>query len=100
MTRIREWFEKWFNNEMTSGLLMIAAMFASILCANSPWREPIENFWNTRLFVGIADLKFSRPLDWWINDVLMVFFFLQIGFELKKEIKEGYVARTCTRYQK
>ena len=92
MTRIREWFEKWFNNEMTSGLLMIAAMFASILCANSPWREPIENFWNTRLFVGIADVKFSRPLDWWINDVLMVFFFLQIGFELKKEIKEGFLS--------
>ena len=77
---------------MTSGLLMIAAMFASILCANSPWREPIENFWNTRLFVGIADVKFSRPLDWWINDVLMVFFFLQIGFELKKEIKEGFLS--------
>lgn len=92
MIRIREWFEKWMNNEMTSGVLMIAAMIASILFANSPWREAIENFWNTRLFVGVADIKFSRPLDWWINDVLMVFFFLQIGFELKKEIKEGFLS--------
>ncbi len=92
MTRIREWFEKLINNEMTSGILMIVAMFASILFANSPWREPIENFWNTRLFVGVSDIKFSRPLDWWINDVLMVFFFLQIGFELKKEIKEGFLS--------
>lgn len=92
MIRIREWFEKWMNNEMTSGILMIAAMIASILFANSPWHEPIENFWNTRLFVGVADIKFSRPLDWWINDVLMVFFFLQIGFELKKEIKEGFLS--------
>ena len=92
MVRLREWFEKWMNNEMTSGILMIAAMIASILCANSPWREPIENFWSTRLFVGISEIKFSRPLDWWINDVLMVFFFLQIGFELKKEIKEGFLS--------
>ena len=92
MVRLREWFEKWMNNEMTSGILMISAMVASVLCANSPWREPIENFWSTRLFVGISEIKFSRPLDWWINDVLMVFFFLQIGFELKKEIKEGFLS--------
>lgn len=92
MVRIRDWFEKFVGNDMTSGLLMISAMLASILFANSPWRESIEHFWETNIFIGVADVQFSRPLEWWVNDVLMVFFFLQIGFELKREMKEGFLA--------
>lgn len=90
--KIKGWFEKLLNNEMTSGILMIAAMVASIICANTAWHEPIAHFWETKLFIGIAHLKFSRPLEWWINDVLMVFFFLQIGLELKKEMREGFLS--------
>lgn len=90
--KVKEWFEKLINNEMTSGILMIAAMVASIICANTAWHEPIADFWETRLFVGIAKIKFSRPLEWWINDVLMVFFFLQIGLELKREMREGFLS--------
>ena len=92
MVRIRDWFEKFVGNDMTSGLLMISAMLASILFANSPWHESIEHFWETNIFIGVADVQFSRPLEWWVNDVLMVFFFLQIGFELKREMKEGFLA--------
>lgn len=92
MMRIRDWFEKFVGNDMTSGLLMISATLASILFANSPWRESIEHFWETNVFIGVADIQFSRPLEWWVNDVLMVFFFLQIGFELKREMKEGFLA--------
>ena len=92
MMRIRDWFEKFVGNDMTSGLLMISAMLASILFANSPWRESIEHFWENNVFIGVADIQFSRPLEWWVNDVLMVFFFLQIGFELKREMKEGFLA--------
>ncbi len=92
MMRIRDWFEKFVGNDMTSGLLMISAMLASILFANSPWHESIEHFWETNIFIGVADVQFSRPLEWWVNDVLMVFFFLQIGFELKREMKEGFLA--------
>ena len=92
MLRFKDWLEKFINNEMTSGLLMIAAMVASIICANSPWGEPIKHFWETQLFVGIADMNFSQSLEWWVNDVLMVFFFLQIGLELKREMKEGFLS--------
>ena len=80
------------NNDLTSGILMILAMIASIICANSDVREPVEHFWNTRLFVGLGNLSFSRSLEWWVNDVLMVFFFLQVGLELKREMKEGFLS--------
>ncbi len=92
MFQIREWFERAAASDMSSGILMIAAMLASILFANSPWHEPIAHFFETDLFVGVADIKFARPLEWWINDVLMVFFFLQVGLELKREMKEGFLS--------
>lgn len=89
---IREIWNKIVCNDMTSGILMILAMFASIICANTGVREPIAHFWETPLFVGMGDLSFSKPLEWWVNDVLMVFFFLQVGLELKKEMKEGFLS--------
>lgn len=88
----REIWNKIISNDMTSGILMILATFASIICANTNLREPIAHFWETQLFVGIGKLNFSKSLEWWVNDVLMVFFFLQVGLELKKEMKEGFLS--------
>ncbi len=89
---LREWLEKIIYNEMTSGVLMIAAMIASIWCANSDLHYKVYEFWNVKLFVGLSDVEFSRPLEWWVNDVLMVFFFLQVGLELKREMREGFLS--------
>lgn len=88
----REIWNKFICNDMTSGILMILAMFASIICANTGLRESIAHFWETPLFVGLGKLSFSRSLEWWVNDVLMVFFFLQVGLELKREMKEGFLS--------
>ena len=88
----RDVWNKVISSDMTSGILMIAAMFASIICANTSFREPIAHFWEMPLFVGVGNLSFSKSLEWWVNDVLMVFFFLQVGLELKKEMKEGFLS--------
>ena len=91
---IKRLFRNFFDNEVSSGILMIVAMVASICLANTQWNEIIAHFWETQLFVGVSDIKFSHSLEWWINDVLMVFFFLQIGLELKREMKEGFLSDT------
>lgn len=90
--KIKQWIKDLIDNDMTSGILMIGAMLLSIIFANSPWHNAIESFWNTQLFVGISNIRFSKSLEWWINDVLMVFFFLQIGLELKREMREGFLS--------
>ena len=89
---VKEWLEDLIDNDMTSGILMILAMVVSICLANSSYHEAIENFWATKMFVGVGKLSFSQSIEWWVNDVLMVFFFLQIGLELKREMKEGFLS--------
>ena len=89
---IKRKFRNFFKSEVSSGILMILSMFVSIILANSSLHETITHFFETQLFLGFADFKFSRSLEWWINDVLMVFFFLQIGLELKREMKEGFLS--------
>lgn len=70
---------------------MMSAAVLSVIFANTPLHTQISHFFETDLFAGIGNFRFSRPLEWWINDVFMVFFFLHIGLELKSEMKEGFL---------
>lgn len=88
----KAWFEKILNNEATSGLVMIFAMIAAIVCANTAAREPVHHFLQTTITLGVGDQMFPKSIEWWVNDILMVFFFLQVGLELKREMKEGFLS--------
>ncbi|MBO4520074.1 MAG: Na+/H+ antiporter NhaA [Alphaproteobacteria bacterium] len=88
----KAWFEKILNNEATSGLVMIFAMIAAIVCANTSAREPVHHFLETTITLGIGDVMFPKSIEWWVNDALMVFFFLSVGLELKREMKEGFLS--------
>ncbi len=88
----KAWFEKLINNEATSGLVMIFAMIVAIVCANTAAREPVHHFLQTTITLGVGEQMFPRSIEWWVNDILMVFFFLQVGLELKREMKEGFLS--------
>ncbi len=88
----KAWFERLLNNEATSGLIMIFAMIAAIVCANTAAREPVHRFLQTTVTLGIGDQMFPKSIEWWVNDILMVFFFLQVGLELKREMTEGFLS--------
>lgn len=88
----KAWFERLLNNEATSGLVMIFAMVVAIICANTAVREPVHHFLQTTITLGIGDRMFPKSIEWWVNDILMVFFFLQVGLELKREMKEGFLS--------
>ena len=78
--KVKEWIDKIFGSDISSGLLMIFAMFAAIITANSPYRDVAVHLFETKVFVGVAKFRFSRSFEWWINDVMMVFFFLILYF--------------------
>ncbi len=74
-------FNEFFNSEKAGGLILIAMTVVSLLLANSAWQGPYVVFWD-------YDLA-GHSIVHWINEGLMVFFFLLIGLELEREIYIG-----------
>jgi NhaA family Na+:H+ antiporter len=70
-----------FENEKSSGLILVFATGVSLVLANSAWQTDYLKFWH----IGLG----GQSLVHWINDGLMSVFFLLIGLELKKELRHG-----------
>jgi len=80
--------------ESSSGYLLIAATVLALLMANiSVAQTAYEWFLGLHLTITLGGLGVDKPLLLWINDALMVFFFMLVGLELKREMVEGQLSR-------
>ena len=80
--------------ESASGLLLIGATAVALIMANIPATlRAYDWFLGLQLTITIGGLGVDKPLLLWINDALMVFFFMLVGLELKREVVEGQLSR-------
>jgi NhaA family Na+:H+ antiporter len=80
--------------ESASGLVLIAATVVALLMANIPIAETAYKWLlDQHLTVTLGGWGVDKPLLLWVNDALMVFFFMLVGLELKREIVEGQLSR-------
>ncbi|GLK81836.1 Na+/H+ antiporter NhaA [Methylopila turkensis] len=70
-----------FANEASAGLILMAAAALGLIVANSPLATAY--FATLKAYVG------GLSVLHWINDALMVVFFLLVGLEIKRELLEG-----------
>jgi len=80
------------RSETTAGLVTLSAMLLAFALANSPLRDLYQLVHHLRVSVRVGELGIDKPLILWINDGLMVFFFLLIALELKREVLEGQLS--------
>ena len=74
-------FNKFFDSEKSSGILLIVCTVVSLVIANSTLGADYLGFWQTK--VG------GLTVEYWTNDALMAIFFLLIGLELERELYVG-----------
>lgn len=84
--------KKFINSETSGGVLMILTAIIAMLVANAPTAEWYYHFVKTPISFGFGDASVSEPLKQWVKDILMVFFFLLVGMELKREAIEGFLS--------
>jgi len=77
------------STETGSAAIVLAAAVAALVWANSPWSDSYESVWTTKLSIQIGSSGISEDLRHWVNDGLMVFFFLVVGLEAKRELDVG-----------
>ena len=72
--------------------MLIAAALLAFAWANSPWAGSYYAMLKVRLGVGSAASRLEKPLQLWVNDLLMAVFFFLVGLEIKREVLVGELA--------
>jgi len=83
--------ERFVHSETSGSILLFAATVAALVWANSSWSASYFALWKLPLQLGRRPLL-SMDLHHWIDDGLMVLFFLVVGLEIKREIVKGELA--------
>jgi Na+:H+ antiporter, NhaA family len=84
----RTMLERFVHSETSGSVLLFGATVVALVWANSPWSSSYFAIWKLPLNLGGRPL-FSMDLHHWIDDGLMVLFFLVVGLEIKREIVKG-----------
>ncbi|HUO86327.1 MAG TPA: Na+/H+ antiporter NhaA [Thermoanaerobaculia bacterium] len=85
-------FQRFFQLESASGILLLVAAVAALVWANSPFAESYFDLWRTPGTAGLGAVVIAKPLLLWINDGLMAVFFFVVGLEIKREVLVGELA--------
>lgn len=75
--------------EILGGTLLLAASVVAIVWANSPWTGAYQWLWERQITLGLDHFALRGSTAFWINDLLMAFFFLLVGMEIKRELVLG-----------
>jgi len=77
------------TTETGGAAVLLGAVLAAWVWANSPWSSSYESLWTTKLSIQLGGSSLSQDLRHWVNDGLMTFFFLVTGLEARREIDMG-----------
>ena len=86
---IEELFEKYIKSESTSAVLLLIVTVVSAILANSPLREAYLGFWHTKVSIPFELVDLNLSVRHWVNDAIMVLFFLMVGLEVERSIYIG-----------
>jgi len=82
-------FQQFMLTSISSSKLLLLATIVALIWANSPWAAQYFGLWNTELGISIGSFELQEDLAHWVNDGLMVIFFLVVGLEIKREVLIG-----------
>ena len=77
--------------ESASGVILITTAVIAFAWANSPWAAAYDAAHAARGHRP-RPVELRLPLEYWVNDGLMAFFFFLVGLEIKRELLVGELA--------
>ncbi len=89
---MRQLFKKpgFVQTDAFPGVVLLTMAALAFAWANSPLVGAYDAMKSFR--IAIPFLALDKPLELWVNDLLMAVFFLLVGLELKREVLRGELA--------
>jgi Na+:H+ antiporter, NhaA family len=88
-TRIAAGIREFLRLEAAGGIVLMIAALLALVASNSGLAPYYSLFLDLPVEIRLGALHIGKPLLLWINDGLMAVFFLLVGLEIKRELKEG-----------
>lgn len=85
-------FKEFLQSGTAGGAILLCCVVIALLIANSQWGPAFESLLTTDLGINTDHVHLRYSVRSWINDGLMVIFFLMVGLEIKRELVEGELA--------
>ena len=84
--------QEFLKEESAGGLVLMGAAVFGLVLANSPLARFYKSLLELPFAIRLGPVALAKPVLLWIDDGLMVLFFLLVGMELKREILEGHLS--------
>lgn len=81
--------EQFLQSEAKGGFILFACAVLAIIVANSPLASGYFGLKEVPIALNVGDWQLEKSLASWVKDLLMAFFFLLVGLEIKREIVQG-----------
>src|SRR4051812_17716005 len=82
-------FKEFLKTEKAGGFILIGCTILSLGFANSPLSNGYLQLWHHHLDLSFDNIHLDHSLEHWVNDGIMVIFFLLVGLEIKRELYVG-----------
>ncbi len=82
-------FREFLENKKAGGIILILCTAVSMIIANSSFGDGYIHFWHSVIGFNFGSIDLNYSVEFWINDGLMVIFFLLVGLEIERELYVG-----------
>ncbi len=82
-------FRKFIRSAVIGSVILLVCALVAILWANSPWSSSYFDLWETHITLIMGEWVLDLTLHQWVNEGLMMMFFLLVGLEVKEQILVG-----------
>jgi NhaA family Na+:H+ antiporter len=86
---VQDTLDKFVKYQAAGGVLLLIASLFAIISANSQFAHTYHHFLETPFLITLGGVKLGHNIETFVNDGLMVIFFLLVSLEIKREVIEG-----------
>jgi NhaA family Na+:H+ antiporter len=95
-TTIQSSFVEFFQRSTSTGIIILVASALAMLWTNSPFHDAYEALRHQPIEIVLSSLHLEFSFEHFVNDGLMVLFFLVVGLEIKRELLVGELSSRQT----